>query len=144
MDDSLPAADLEDGQNELIPVLRAIGKIFQDAIGPKVLKDQWQHAIDAAETDKFMCLVPTTCRGLNLHDGQTFAIVTKALADGSRSEPWRSPLGNMLVLEFYLGLLAEGGDFLWTIDALRLVGNCCIDIGLCPEWKAWIPRLIVY
>lgn len=136
MDKSLPVADFSDDKNELVPMLRAIGKIFKDAVGPKVLKDQWQHSIDAAETDKFMCLVPTTCRGLKLQDDQAFANVTKALADGSRYEPWRSPLGNTLVLESYLGLLAEGGDYPWTTDALRLVGNCCIDIGLCPEWKA--------
>lgn len=37
------------------------------------------------------------------------------------------------MLDFYLDLIAKVGDHAWTIDALRLVGNCCIDLGLSPD-----------
>ncbi len=112
-------------------VLRAIGEVIEEAVQQndseaRTLTEQLNHATDY---DDFVELIPSILRHLYLHDPGAFVTATKALADGSRNEPWRYPLG-LTVLHFYLDLIAEAGDQGWTVDALRLIGNCCIDSSL--------------
>lgn len=46
------------------------------------------------------------------------------------SESYRLPFGDNGVLDFYLDLLAEDvNEHAWTLNALRLVGNSCADLG---------------
>ena len=66
------------------------------------------------------------------------SVATKILADGSRVEKWRLPYGEVGILEFYLKCLdpryrGEHNEPGWTSDALRLIGNCCADLGSSHE-----------
>ncbi len=112
-------------------VLRALGEVVEEAVQQndseaRTLTAQLKHATDY---DDCVELIPSILRHLYLHDPEAFVTATKALADGSRNESWRYPLGQT-VLNFYLDLIAEAGDQGWTVDALRLIGNCCIDSSL--------------
>lgn len=122
-------------------VLRAIVEVIEGVVQQtgtisesKVLtkRQSKTQVTDATQFDQVVELIPSTLSHLNLHDPKAFVIVTKSLADGSRNESWRSLLG-LLVLDFYLDLIAQDGDHAWTVNALRLIGNCCIDSGLIIE-----------
>lgn len=56
------------------------------------------------------------------------------------TELWRLPLGDFGVLGFYLELVADTEDSPpWLIDALRLIGNACIDLRISSRIEDVLP-----
>lgn len=53
---------------------------------------------------------------------------------GDHTEPWRIPLGEAGVLEFFQGLLEKLGDAEedaeLRLNALKIVGNACAEKGI--------------
>lgn len=128
-----------------LPVLRAIAEVIVEAFqqhesDDNALIKQLRHT---ATYDETVESIPPVLLQLHLHDPEAFVIATKALADGSRNESWRSLL-SLTVLDSYLDLIAERGDHAWTIDALRLIGNCCIDSGLFQSQKLVHKLLMIF
>jgi len=130
-----PSAQVQ-REAQSLPVLRAIVKVIVQAVQQQDYDDRTliKQLSYATTHDEIVELIPPALLHLHLHDTEAFVIATKALADGSRNESWRYLLG-LTVLESYLDLVAEVGNHAWTIDALRLIGNCCIDSGLSLSQK---------
>jgi len=76
----------------------------------------------------------------------------RAIADGSRKETWREPLGDSGILDFFLSLLATEEALRPTLilQILRLTGNACadtnanrqrvIDAGVLPKLVALLAQ----
>ena len=96
-------------------------------------RDKFAHAEDdGADRREALRIVDYILQLLYL-DKIELETATRILADGSRVEEWRLPFGDEGILDFYLNCLTRvrGGhnEPEWTSDALRLIGNCCADLG---------------
>ena len=96
-------------------------------------RDKFAHADDeGADRREALRIVDYILKLLYL-DKIELETATRILADGSRVEEWRLPFGDEGILDFYLNCLTRvrsgHNEPEWTSDALRLIGNCCADLG---------------
>ncbi|KFG80183.1 hypothetical protein MANI_013169 [Metarhizium anisopliae] len=72
--------------------------------------------------------VLAACRDAWSTKSEQLDLIAEKLGDGSRDVAWRLPYGDSGILDFFLGLLDEGGlRQKLRIHSLRLIGNSCAD-----------------
>ncbi|KHO01612.1 Armadillo-type fold protein [Metarhizium album ARSEF 1941] len=72
--------------------------------------------------------VLATCKDAWSTKSELLDLVAEKLGDGSRDVAWRLPYGDSGILDFFLGVLAEGAPRpKLHIHSLRLTGNSCAD-----------------
>lgn len=115
-----------------------------------------QQAHNGLDPGPALHVIVSILEYIDKHESSDLGPMTKILADGSQFgkhisaylvaiialltptlwiiEPWRLQFGDSGILGFYLERLRRAhGEHIWDTDALRLIGNTCVDLGLCTQ-----------
>ncbi|MCJ1450268.1 hypothetical protein MMC28_000597 [Mycoblastus sanguinarius] len=112
----------------LIPVFQAAQDQGQIKTDIKGWRTTLELAADGLDPKKAMSIMVSFLHAVRDHGPNTLNDVTKILADGSREVRNRISFGREGILDFYLDLLFDKEQHIWTADALRLVANTCAEV----------------
>ncbi|EFY89206.1 hypothetical protein MAC_04793 [Metarhizium acridum CQMa 102] len=92
------------------------------------LEDSLEPSDIPLKRTELLSNVLAACRDAWSTKSEQLDLIAEKLGDGIRDAAWRLPYGDSGILDFFLGLLAEGGlRQKLRIHSLRLIGNSCAD-----------------